>query len=174
MRTKNRRCVGKDFMVAIILDNEDMDQLKLICDAASSLLRPHISLLYGFAEMHQGGVQLATRAIKDSIISVFREQSSSPRTMLLFSAESLDVFEHRSSPTLVARPDVQYDGNKWLMQLYDALGSRSWLCNNQVMHSIEDYASHGKRGSVLSSCNTIMLMKYASPLCFSSPSQQYH
>jgi len=107
---------SKDSMLAIVLDSEKLEQIKETYDSDSSLLAPHITLLYGFVELHHGSLDLATNAIRDCINSVFQERQWSLQG-IHFSEESLDVFEHRSSTTLIARPNVDHKYNEWLMQL---------------------------------------------------------
>mmetsp|Transcript_3262 Transcript_3262/g.6140 ORF Transcript_3262/g.6140 Transcript_3262/m.6140 type:complete len:663 (+) Transcript_3262:846-2834(+) len=135
---------SKGSMVAIVLDCKEMEQIKQAYDLNSSLLFPHIRLLHGFIEFHGESLDLAIEALRDSIRNVLQEQPSS--FTVTFSEESLDVFEHQSSSTLVARPNIKYYGNEWLMQLYDSLGNRFNLCNDQEMHSPEGFIPHASLG----------------------------
>jgi len=136
---------SKDSMLAIVLDNEKLEQIKETYDPDSSLLAPHITLLYGFVELHHESLDLATKAIRDCINSVFQERSSSLQGICL-SEESLDVFEHRSSTTLIARPNVGHKDNEWLMQLYSSLRSCFRWCNEQEVHSAEGFVPHVSLG----------------------------
>jgi len=86
-----------------------------------------MTLLHGFVEV-QGARDLVIEGISDAVASLQEQQDL---YSLSFTPEAVDVFEHRSSATLVLCPDVGCGGNRWLVALYQALRAVFVQCGEQ-------------------------------------------
>lgn len=151
-----------DYMLAILIDDQVMEQWKHKYDSQSSLLVPHIVLLHGFIEMFPSCQELALRAIRESIMAAAAAAPPAPTQLspnLEFDTKkSFQVFEHRLSATLVATPTMNSDGGAWLQRLYNELRMRFRLCTEQEQHSEEGWVPHvslGKFGSALGARNAL-------------------
>ena len=67
--------------------------------------------------------------------------------ILRFTESSLSVFEHRSSATLIARPDIEHPTMQWLMQLYKALTRTFQQCHEQESRFDEGWCPHVSLGT---------------------------
>lgn len=124
-----------DVLLALTLQNDSL------VDAASSLPIPHITLLHGFAELmcdesRNHAMQAVEAAVQQTVASV--RDCAVP-----FSRESLTVFEHRSSATLVGVPDGPC---RWLKALYQALRTEFRFCDEQESRFLEGWSPHVSLG----------------------------
>uniref|UniRef100_A0A7S4W113 Polynucleotide adenylyltransferase n=1 Tax=Ditylum brightwellii TaxID=49249 RepID=A0A7S4W113_9STRA len=114
-------------------------------DPESSLPVPHITLLNGFAElMCQESHDLAMQTIA---IAVSQTLCTTNSCKVPFSQDSLGVFEHRSSASLVCKPDGLCE---WLHTLYGILRAAFRFCDEQEKRFLEGWSPHislGKFGS---------------------------
>jgi hypothetical protein len=130
-------------MLAAFLDNPKLQFLKSQNDQQSSLPALHVTLLHGFVQADFGCMDLVKSAVQDTLHSV--NLAAPPPEPLTFTKEnSLGVFEHRASATLVAHPDADSQGSQWLSQLYNSLRERFQLCDEQEKHSSTGWNPHGK------------------------------
>lgn len=141
---------SKDSLLALVLRDPLLENLKKEHDPDSSLVLPHISILYGFAELiGTGAKDLAVEAVRNAVECSLDHVSPSPIS-INFTPESISVFEHRSSVTLVARPMQEDSGGRWLTSLYSSLRDRFCLCTDQQSIDSDGWHPHvalGKFGS---------------------------
>lgn len=137
--------LSPDTLLALVLDESELLGPDLF-NKTSTLPVPHITLLHGFVELSSGGsCDFARHAIRDAIDSV--QDASEANWALRFNESSLDVFEHRSSATLIARPDIRHPTMQWLMQLYKALTTTFQQCHEQESRFDEGYSPHVSLGT---------------------------
>eukprot|EP00957_Ditylum_brightwellii_P122686 9356483-Ditylum_brightwellii.AAC.1 len=106
-------------------------------DPESSLPVPHITLLNGFAElMCQESHDLAMQTIA---IAVSQTLCTTNSCKVPFSQDSLGVFEHRSSASLVCKPDGLCE---WLHTLYGILRAAFRFCDEQEKRFLEGWSPH--------------------------------
>lgn len=133
-----------DTLLALVLDDSHLLGPELF-NATSTLPLPHITLLHGFVELSSSGIkELAIQAVRDAIDVAL---GSSKERALRFTESSLDVFEHRASATLVARPDTQHASMKWLTHLYKALTRSFQQCHEQESRFSEGWMPHVSLGT---------------------------
>jgi poly(A) polymerase len=131
------------YILAVILDNPKLQLLKAQNDQQSSLRALHVTLLHGFIQADFGCMDLVKSAMNNTLHYV-NSCAPPPESLVFTKDNSLGVFEHRASATLVACPDIDSQGSQWLRQLYSALRERFQLCNEQERHSSTGWNPHGK------------------------------
>jgi poly(A) polymerase len=135
-----------DTLLALVLDDSSMLGPELF-NKTSSLPVPHITLLHGFVELStEGFCEFAIQAIRGAIDLV--QGTSKDEWALRFSESSLDVFEHRASATLIARPDMQHSTMQLLVRLYNALSMTFQQCHEQESRFDEGWSPHLSLGTV--------------------------
>jgi hypothetical protein len=112
-------------------------------DLQSTLPLSHITLLHGFIEL-DGCKDLLFRALDDVIGATVRSESN---ISLRFTAESIQIFELRSSATLIYCPDLNLEENRWLRDLYGGLRLLFKQCHGQESRFIKGWSPHLSLGS---------------------------
>jgi endonuclease/exonuclease/phosphatase family metal-dependent hydrolase len=127
-----------DTLLALTLGESNEAQSKLF-DPNSSLPVPHITFLNGFAEMLSlESRELASKVVAAAVASILE---ASPSYEVTFSADSLTVFEHRQSASLVCKPDADCH---WLQALYNTLRAAFRFCDEQERRFENGWSPHGK------------------------------
>ena len=122
----------KDSILALVFrPDPDLTSLRSTYCKDSSLIEPHITLMHGFVEVHGSSLPLALNAISESIKATKPDDHS-----LVFSRDSLNVFNHRGSTTVYADPSA--DAKSWLYRLYYDLRLRFRQCEDQEKHNKEN------------------------------------
>jgi len=130
-------CISYDSILALVLSQREAGNNNLF-DAQSSLPIPHITLLHGFIE-YDGCVDMLKRSLRDIAEATTRAM---PSLSLRFTPESVQVFEHQSSATLVCCPDPNYKQNAWMLRLYKALRSVFVQCHEQESRFAAGWTPH--------------------------------
>jgi len=140
----------KDSILALMLRPPDsvLADLRSTFAKDSSLVEPHVTLLYGFVELHNSSLSLAMSTVAEAIKSSKADASEH----LHFSRDSLDVLSHRGSATVYAAPTLQE--KSWLYRLYHDLRRRFKQCEEQEQHNEEKvWVPHLGLGTFGSSSN---------------------
>jgi len=133
---------SSESLLALILDDEaahhdglDDDGHLNLYSPTSSLPLPHITLLMGFCDLFSDELRsLASQAVKDCVQQALHQDDSAKQSFSLpFCEESLSVFEHTGSATLVALPCASKNDKQcnWLYQLYETLRACFPRCHDQ-------------------------------------------
>jgi len=136
------------YLLAAVVMNRKLEHLKSRHDPNSSLPLLHITLLHGFVEADYGCLDLVKtfvrQAIRAATVAVSSSTDESPGHLTFSTPDALDVFEHRESATLVARPDKHCSGTQGLYRRYEALRVQFRSCDGQERHSVRGWRPHGK------------------------------
>ena len=134
-----------DTLLGLVLSETTMGGINFY-DPDSTLPLPHITVLHGFAEYNSRlGVNHLIEAVSDAVDVFLRERGDSDSFNLSFSPSCLDVFQHKSSSTLVALPDVSQ--SSWLLHLYRCLMATFPKCHHQETRFESGWTPHVSLGS---------------------------
>ena len=132
-----------DCLLALSLDQDHLNGTRLY-NPESSLPVPHITLLHGFVTLHSAESRfLASQAVEEVVRSVLGDGGC---YRIHFDRDSLTLFEHRESATVVAVPSLSCPENDWILQLYQALRQVFRTCNEQEARFASGWTPHGKSG----------------------------
>lgn len=154
-----------DTLLALVIGPEAMPDCLHYDNGSSSLPIPHLTLLHSFVEV-SGCLDVVENLLAEAIKMTSLSADANPS--LLVTQDSIGVFEHSSSATLVCRPGMKEPLNHWLLQLYHVLRSFFPQCHEQESRFAEGWTPHGKHDSsvVLYTLPTLTL---TSSLKFSEP-----
>ena len=138
---------NRHYLLALILENPALERLKSLHNPDSTLPRLHITLLHGFVEADFGCLDLAKNAVRDALIAT-NTLMSPPSRFSFCQGDSLSVFEHTGSCTLLAIPDMESPSGHWLRTFYFELRNRFVRCDDQEKHSGAGWTPHGKLSSM--------------------------
>lgn len=121
-----------DSLLALIFHDSTCNG-KVLHDKSSSLPLDHITLLNGFVDISSKESQkLAAQTVQDAVRqTLYSMQSSNKEWSLPLDKNSLRIFEHRSSATLVCCPNIENGNGQWLRWLYKTLRAKFVHCHQQ-------------------------------------------
>ena len=130
-----------DTLLGLVLGKDLPRCLQFDNNASSSLPIPHITLLHGFVELC-GNMDLIRQVLLEAIGSTCL--ATGGQSDLVFSSNSISVFDHSLSATLVCCPDTQCSEGRWLKELYQVLRATFPQCHEQESRFAEGWTPHGK------------------------------
>lgn len=133
-----------DTLLAIVIDDSKLLG-KEVVNSTSTLPVPHITLLHCFVDLSSSNFrELAIQTIREAFDAA---EDARRECALRFTESSLDVFEHRASATLIARPDMQHPSMTWLVDLYKLLTTTFQQCHDQESRFNEGWTPHLSLGT---------------------------
>jgi hypothetical protein len=131
------------YLLAVILDNPKLEDLKRTFNSQSTLPLLHITLLHGFSEVDCfcGCLDLANSEVHRSILAA--SACNVPSLLHFNNQDALNVLDHNASCSIVALPDND-GGFHWLGDLYRNLRKRFTLCTVQESHGGQSWTPHGE------------------------------
>jgi hypothetical protein len=130
-------------LLALVLEDCTVNVTKLY-DSTSTLPLAHVTLLNGFVDLSSEETQkLATQAVEDAVRQTLYVQDPTQSWPFFVDQQSLNIFEHRESATLVCLPSV-HENKGWLQQLYATLRVKFALCREQESRFAEGWTPHCK------------------------------
>mmetsp|Transcript_29804 Transcript_29804/g.72219 ORF Transcript_29804/g.72219 Transcript_29804/m.72219 type:complete len:868 (-) Transcript_29804:92-2695(-) len=141
---------SRQSLLALILDNPDVESLKKTHNETSTLSRLHITLLHGFVEATFGCLDLATKVVQQALYAT-NEHIAPPKEITFHDNQALELFQHPNSCSLVAVPDQTSPAYHWLCLFYTELRQRFVSCDDQERHSKSGWNPHVTLAAVGSS-----------------------
>lgn len=127
-------------VLALCFCYDEMTSAELV-DQGSSLPVAHLTMLHGFVELNSDeSRRLAAKSIEGAASLALEGTNFS----LFFDENSLTVFEHRASASLVYVPTKSSDSNLWLWALYSILRAFFPQCDDQEVRFNDGWCPHGK------------------------------
>jgi endonuclease/exonuclease/phosphatase family metal-dependent hydrolase len=131
-------------LLALVLEDCTVKGTQLY-DSTSTLPLAHVTLLNVFVDLSSEETQkIATQAVEDAVRQTLYLQDPTQSWPLFVDQQSLNVFEHRESATLVCLPSVNENEGRWLQQLYATLRVKFALCQEQESRFADGWKPHCK------------------------------
>ena len=144
---------SSDTLLALCFDHGGTTEVEKLFDQQSSLPVPHLTMLHGFVELNNDeSRRLVIKSIEEAILLALEGK----RFSLLFDENSLTVFEHRASASLVCIPTQTVDGSWWLGALYSTLRAVFPQCDDQETRFDSGWCPHGKFDCRVASAQSII------------------
>eukprot|EP00980_Cylindrotheca_fusiformis_P018677 scaffold6219_cov146-Cylindrotheca_fusiformis.AAC.12 len=140
-----------DSLLALVFESQEMannPEAKLH-DPESTLPLAHITLLHGFVDLSNiEAQQLAIQSVQDAVQQAVYTDDPSKQWKLEVDDQSLTIFEHRESASLVCVP--QKSNDSWLSRLYHTLRATFTLCDEQESRFASGWTAHLSLGKFAS------------------------
>lgn len=134
----------KDSLLALVLEDSTVAGTDLY-DDTSTLPMPHLTLLNGFVELTSDETEkLAIQAVEDAVRQTMYSEDPKQEWPLILNHQSLCLFEHTNSATLVCRPSLESEEGAWLLRLYQTLRAKFSLCHEQESRFADGWSPHCK------------------------------
>jgi endonuclease/exonuclease/phosphatase family metal-dependent hydrolase len=131
-----------DSLLALVFECQEVENSTTkLYDPTSTLPLAHVTLLNGFVDLSNIEAQkLAIQAVQDAVHQTLYSQDPSKQWTLPIDRQSLTIFEHRESASLVCVP--KKDKGSWLNRLYQTLRAKFSLCDEQESRFTDGWTPH--------------------------------